>query len=331
MKLIVDDRIPFIAPELDRIGGVEAVYLSPDEITRDAAMEADGMIVRTRTRCNAALLEGTPVKFVATATIGFDHIDVDYCRSRGITVANAPGCNAPAVAQWVFAAIAALRPDVHVLGVIGEGHVGSIVSRWGRSMGMEVLVSDPPRQLAGEPGVYTSVDEIARRADAITFHTPLTTAGPHATWHLANAALLAKLERKPLFLNASRGPVVDTPALVDAIDRGLVGVAAIDCWEGEPVIDRGLLDRAVIATQHIAGYSLQGKMRATFMVVSALRRFLGLEPGDEAERVMPVPADMTLERAAASYDIMADTRVLKASPGDFETLRDDYPLRNEAR
>lgn len=324
MKLIVENKIPHIAPLLAELP-VKPLFLSPGAITRDAISDAEGLIVRTRTRCDAALLDGTAVRFIATATIGTDHIDLDYCRWRGITVASAPGCNAPAVAQWVFAALAAVRPDARTLGIVGCGHVGSIVERWGRAMGLLVLVNDPPRALREGPGGFCDLATIAREADVITFHTPLDA----TTRHLASREFFAALRRRPAIFNAARGAIVDTPALVEALDKGLAGAAAIDCWENEPNISAALLERAAVATPHIAGYSRQGKMRASIMAADALRRYLGMAPTGAAESVHRVPETVSLAEAAASYDIAADTALLRARTAEFEALRNGYSLREE--
>lgn len=325
-KLIVENKIPFIAPLVTPLTD-EVVFLSPGEIDRRAVADADALIVRTRTRCDAALLDGSAVKFIATATIGLDHIDLDYCRRRGIEVANAPGCNAPAVAQWVWRAIYEIcpHPESLTLGVVGVGHVGSIVARWGRSLGLNVLMCDPPRQAREKSDEFVALDEIARRADIITFHTPLDA----TTRHLADARFFDSLSRQPVIINAARGPITDTRALVEALADRRVSAAAIDCWEGEPEIDRTLLAAAQIATPHIAGYSAEGKLRATLMAVEALRRHLGLDPGDESSRVRPVPDSVTAAEIIASYDIMADSAALKADPEAFEKLRNTYPLRPE--
>lgn len=324
MKLIVENKIPHIAPLLAELP-VEPLFLPPGAITRDAAGDAEGLIVRTRTRCDAALLDGTAVRFIATATIGTDHIDLDYCRRRGITVASAPGCNAPAVAQWVFAALAAVRPDAQTLGIVGCGHVGSIVERWGRAMGLRVLVNDPPRALREGSEGFCALATIAREADVITFHTPLDA----TTRHLASREFFAALRRRPAIFNAARGAIVDTPALVVALDKGLAGAAAIDCWENEPNISTALLERAAVATPHIAGYSRQGKMRASIMAADALRRYLGMAPTGDAAKVHRVPETVSLAEAAASYDIAADTVLLRARTAEFEALRNGYRLREE--
>lgn len=332
LRFVVDSYIPFLEGLLEPYGTVEV--LPPDQITPASVRNADALLVRTRTRCDASLLTGSRVRFVGTATIGKDHIDSRWCADNGITAVNAPGCNAPAVAQYVFAAIARLinRPvHQHVLGIVGVGHVGSIVERWARSLGMEVMRCDPPRERReGGEGWYT-LQDIARRADIITFHTPLTREGEDATWHLADAAFFDSLRRMPIVINAARGPVVDTPALIAAIDAGLVGHAVIDTWEGEPRINTELMHRAAIATPHIAGYSEAGKVRATRMVLDSMCRTLGLPHITMKVPDPPaIPLAVSLPQLAAGYDIMADDRILREAPDKFEKLRDTYNLRPEA-
>lgn len=333
MKILVENKVPFLHGLLEEYADVD--YAHPDEITPQRVRDVDAMIVRTRTRCDASLLGGSRCRFVATATIGTDHIDLSWCASRGIAVANAPGCNAPAVAQYVFGTIAALRPALpmtaHTLAVIGVGHVGSIVARWARSLGMRVLLCDPPRSRAEGGTQWCSLADAAREADIITFHTPLTADGPDRTLHLASEEWMLSLRRKPLVINAARGPVVDNAALVQALDRGLVGDAAVDCWEGEPHISHTLLERAAVATPHIAGYSREGKWRASQMALDALTARFGLPHIRLAEDApLPVPDSVTSSAVAASYNpLLADTPALKAHPEQFEQLRNDYSLRTE--
>ncbi|MDE6370882.1 MAG: 4-phosphoerythronate dehydrogenase [Duncaniella sp.] len=333
MKTVIDRNIPFIAGPLAALG--EVVSLSGDAITPEVMADADILLTRTRTRCDARLLEGSPCRFIGTATIGTDHIDMDYCAANGITVANAPGCNAPAVAQWVMAAIRAhIGPDRPLsdvtLGVIGAGNVGSIVVRWAKHLGMKVLVNDPPLQ-ASEPGrhKYSSLAEIAHECDVITVHTPLTAGGEWPTRHLIGEDFVRELRRRPLIMNAARGPVSDTRALLAGLDAGLIGNVAIDCWEGEPDINKELLRRALIATPHIAGYSRQGKIRASQMVLDALSSYLSLPTTlrADAPAVAPVPEKIT--EPMVGYDILTDTEALKTHPEQFEALRNSYHLREE--
>ena len=332
LKIVVERNVPFIAATL-RAAGITVTELAAGEIDRAAMADADALVTRTRTRCDASLLEGSRCTLVASATIGLDHVDCEWCRSAGIEVANAPGCNAPAVAQYVISTLVAdFGPDLsgRTLGVVGVGHVGSIVSRWARQAGMEVLECDPPRQRA-EGGEFTDLATVAARADAITFHVPMTRVGEDATWHLADERFFSLLRKQPLLINTARGPVVDNHALLAALDSGLVGKAAIDCWEGEPEISRELLRKAFVATPHIAGYSRSGKARASQMALDAICRHFGLPRLTVDEPVAPyAPDGLTAQEIAESYDPVADSEALRREPGDFEKLRNTYALRPEA-
>lgn len=332
MRIIVDSHIPNIQGLIEP--RAQVLYLDPSDITRGAVAEADALIVRTRTRCDAALLDGSRVRFIGSATIGTDHIDLDYCADRGITVHSAPGCNAPAVAQWIFCAIAAwmrqrgiTSPCGLVLGVVGVGHIGSIIARWGSELGFTVLLNDPPRENREGPfdDIFEPLEELQRRCDIITFHTPLTRDGQWPTWHLCDQIFLDRLTRCRLLLNAARGPVAEGAALLNW--HGDIG---LDCWENEPTISRDLLQKCVVATPHIAGYSLEGKQRGTAMMLEALNEHFDWD--------IPVPTiaspatgaiQVTLAGIAASYDILADTARLKASPDTFESQRNHYSHRLE--
>lgn len=344
--IVYDEKVPFV----DLILGdrYDLCPLPACEITADTVADADGLIIRTRTIVDKNLLENSRCKVVATATIGIDHIDRYWCEANGITVANAPGCNAPAVAQWVFAAIAGIMhriPSSPTLGIVGVGHVGSIVAKWGKSVGFNILACDPPRARAEKSSSFCTIDEIADKADIITFHTPLTTDGEDATFHLAGHRFLSSLKQKPYILNAARGPVVDTSALIDALDTDKIAGAMIDCWEGEPEISLPLLDRTAIATPHIAGYSLEGKIRASVMAAEVIDRILqpGYDSPIDMSRIATdadgrwidvpavIPSDVTLEMIAGSYDISADSARLKSDPAQFEKLRNNYSLRHEVK
>lgn len=329
-KIVIESHIPYMKGLLEPFAQVR--YLESEDITPQAVRDAHVLLVRTRTRCDAQLLEGSSVRFIGTATIGTDHIDLDYCKHRGITVVNAPGCNAPAVAQWVHSSIAAwlvARDVPHhaalTLGIVGVGHVGKIVARWAQELGYRVLLNDPPRALEeGEEG-FVPLDCIKAESDIITFHTPIVKQGRFATWHLCDDRFLHESSRCRLLLNAARGGICDNVAL-----SRWNGDVAIDCWEHEPAIDLELLAKALIATPHIAGYSCDGKHRGTAMVVEAVNRHFGwnahplpaVAPAGGAEHV-------TLEKIRASYDPLHDTQLLKSTPGDFEKLRNSYPLRDE--
>ncbi len=331
LKIVVERNVPFIADAL-RKAGVTVTELAAGEIDRAAMADADALVTRTRTRCDASLLEGSRCTLVASATIGLDHVDCEWCRNAGIEVANAPGCNAPGVAQYVISTlVAAFGPELsgRTLGVVGVGHVGSIVTRWARQAGMEVLECDPPRQKA-EGGDFTDLATVAARADAITFHVPMTHEGEDATWHLADERFFSLLQKKPLIINTARGAVIDNKALLKALDSGLVGKAAIDCWEGEPEISLELLHKAFVATPHIAGYTRSGKARASQIALEAICRHFGLSGLSIDEPVAPyAPDDLTTQEIAESYDPIADSEPLRRDPGAFETLRNTYVLRPE--
>lgn len=332
MKLVIEANIPYIRGIFEPFGTVE--YLAPDAITPEAVKDADGLIVRTRTKCNKTLLEGSRCRFVGTATIGTDHIDLEYCKNAGITTVSAPGCNAPAVAQYVlatagrWAAEKRLNPADLTLGIVGVGHVGSIISRWAKSNGIKILECDPPRQRR-ENGDFVSLQTIAEKADIITFHTPLNKSGEDATYHLGNSEFFKSLKRCRLVINSARGSIFDNEALVDAMQANeKFPDVSIDCWEGEPNINKYLLQHTYTATPHIAGYSSEGKHRATDMMVAAAAKFfnlpLELKPVDMGLSNIP-----TLERIIESYNPHTDTKNLRNAPGDFEALRNHYDLRPE--
>lgn len=337
MKIVADKNIPFLQEPLSAMD-CEKVYLSGDDITAEVMRDVDILLTRTRTHCDSKLLEGSCCKFIGTSTIGTDHIDLDYCRNKGITVANAPGCNAPGVAQYVLTAIKeSLREGESfadkTIGIIGVGNVGSLVKRWAESLGMRVLVNDPPK--FGNSTINTPLSTIANECDIITVHTPLTRKGEHPTYHLINEQFLNSLQHNPLLINAARGSVIDTVAVKRALENGKLSNVVIDCWEGEPEIDRELLEKALFATPHIAGYSFEGKVRATAMILQSLKTFLKENgesqlPAPLNIHLNPVPDEITPEML--NYDILEDTLALKGAdiiPSTFESLRNDYHLRHE--
>lgn len=337
MKIVIDDKIPYIRETMARITA-DTVYKAGADITPDDVRDADALIVRTRTRCDETLLAGSRVSFVATATIGFDHIDTAYMERAGIEWTNCPGCNAGSVAQYLRSVMILLRREKGIIaeettiGVVGCGHVGTKVAAAAREEGLRVLLCDPPREDRGEQG-FVAMDIIERECDIITFHVPLTRHGRHATYHLADRSFFSRLSRRPVIINTSRGAVADNDALLDAIMQNKVRDAVIDTWEDEPSINRGLLERAWIATPHIAGYSADGKTNADNMVIEALCRHFNLPPQPP---VMPpplplepiIPTDKDLMRLAL-YNPLDDSRRLKEHPENFERLRGEYPLRRE--
>lgn len=323
MKVIVDNKIPYIKEAINRIAD-EVVFLPGADFTKEAVKDADALIVRTRTRCNRELLEGTQVKFIATATIGYDHIDTEYCREAGITWTNCPGCNAGSVEQYVRSVLDLLQRKKGVdlknatIGIVGVGHVGSRVARMAKLLGMRVLLNDPPRADKGESG-FVDLATIARECDVITFHTPLIQEGIYRTYHLVDKDFLFSLKRAPYLINSSRGEVVDTASLLASLAAGKVKDVVIDTWENEPRISRDLLEAAFLATPHIAGYSADGKANATRMSLEALCRFFGME----------VEFEITPPEGPSDYDPTRDSEWLKADPEKFEWFRGNYPIRRE--
>ena len=330
MKIIVDDKIPYIREKLAFLTS-DVVYLRGAEITADDVKDADALIVRTRTHCNEELLSGSKVQFIATATIGFDHIDTDYLKQAGIAWTNCPGCNSGSVAQYVECSLLLLEREKNLplrestIGIVGCGHVGSKVKAVAERLGMRVLVCDP---LLGDPS-FVSLDTIEREADVITFHVPLTREGQYATYYMADEGFFHRLPRVPYIINTSRGEVIDNVALLSALQEGRVKDAVIDVWENEPALDEALLQRVFIGTPHIAGYSADGKVNADNMVVDALCRHFHLpHPGI----IVPpeLPSDFQDTGSPLDYyNPMEDSRQLKKNPQKFEFLRNNYPLRRE--
>ena len=340
MKIVVDDKIPYISEKLACLAD-EVVYLRGSDICAEDVKDADALIVRTRTHCNESLLKGSSVQFVATATIGFDHIDTDYMERAGITWTNCPGCNAASVAQYLECSLLLLQQlkglqlQQATIGIVGCGHVGSKVKAVAERLGMRVLVCDPPLEAhlltssPSHPLTFSPLDTIEREADVITFHVPLTYAGQYATWHLGNDDFFHRLSRVPYIINTSRGEVVDNVALLQALREGRVRDAILDVWEGEPRLNQDLLDRVFIGTPHIAGYSADGKVNADNMVIDALCRHFGLQhPG----LIQPpsLPADFKYTGSPLDlYNPLNDSEKLKKEPTKFEFLRNNYPLRRE--
>lgn len=338
MKIVIDNKIPFIQGVFEKVA--EVVYAPGATIDSDMVHDADALIVRTRTQCNEALLSGSSVRFIATATIGYDHIDAQYCKTNNIKWVNSPGCNADAVVQYVFSALGHLAKrdsfDLSqlTLGVVGVGNVGSRVANFAERLGMTVLRNDPPRaDREGQEG-FVSFDQIKSESDIITFHTPLSMQGDHPTYHLFNSGILGDLAKTPIIINASRGEVCANDALVQAKTMSAVNALVIDCWEAEPAIDLTLLSLVDIATFHIAGYSLEGKANATTAVVRAVSSFFALGFGAWQVDLPPFTSPCSalqslLDEVVCSYPIMADDQSMKSTPEKFEELRGSYDLRRQ--
>jgi len=347
MRIVADDRIPFLKGVLEKHCLVD--YLPGNRINKHDLQDAEVLIVRTRTRCDRELLQNTPVRFIATATIGFDHIDTDYCRLAGIRWASAPGCNSGSVAQYVLAALShlavkhAIPLPQQILGIIGVGHVGKKVEKIARILGMKVMLNDPPRARSEGPGNFVQIKELLAGSDIISLHVPLNLSGSDKSFHLVNKHFIEICQGKPFLINTSRGEVMDTKVVKFALLHSGIAGAVIDVWENEPDIDRELLQLSLVATPHIAGYSLDGKANGTSMVVWAVSDFCGFGLGNWYPSEVPLPENNIItvdctgktieaimqEAINCSYDIMGDDHRLRKSPETFEHQRSNYPFRRE--
>lgn len=340
ISIIIDQAIPFIEGVLEPYADVR--YMEGRAISHEDAMNSDALIVRTRTKCDASLLEGTPVKFIATATIGMDHIDLPYCNGKGIIVRNSAGCNAGGVMNYVFSALygvaarKALRLEGGKLGIIGVGNAGRRVDSVAGSLGFKVLKNDPPRMAEEGMEGFCPLDYLLSNADIVTMHVPLN----ETTRGMANDEFFGMMKPGTIFINASRGEVVDEAALKRAIPK--LGPVIIDTWNNEPNIDRELLNMVDIATPHIAGYSYQGKQNGTTMAVRALARFFGIEPlydffpKTEIIDLESIRLDLKGKSQGEvasvlqyNYPIFTDDFMLRMAPENFESLRSNYQYRRE--
>lgn len=339
MNIVIDEKIPFLREALETMGHNVLSKPGVEICTTDIA-DADALFVRTRTMCNASLLNGSKVRFIGTATIGYDHIDATYCARNGIKWVSAAGCNSGAVLQYVQSAIYSWAKERHVqleglcVGVVGVGEIGSKVAAWARNAGMKVLLNDPPRAQREGNGEFVPLDRIVCECDIITFHPTLSREGEFPSYHLADAPFLTSLKKCRLLINASRGPVVDNEALLTALERRSVGDAVLDVWENEPCINVHLLNKVYLGTPHIAGYSAEGKMNATRMVLEAFAAFSGYKAALPLPTMQP-PEPHTVAGASLSdiltriYSPTDDSLALKDRPEAFEDLRNNYRLRRE--
>jgi len=347
MKIVADDKIPFLKGALEP--HAEVVYIPGKQINKEILKDSDALLIRTRTKCTENLLEGTSVRFIGTATIGFDHIDTHYCNKNNILWTNAPGSNSSSVQQYIAAALIRISFEYNfklkdkTLGIVGVGNVGSKIEKFARTLGMKVLLNDPPRaRLEGKKNFY-SLRTVLSQSDIVTVHVPLNVVGEDYTYHLFNDESFKKIKRGAWFVNSSRGEVTDTFALKKVLYSGKVGGAVLDVWENEPDIDVELMQGAFIATPHIAGYSTDGKANSTAMVVNALSRYFNLPPKNWYPENVPLPSspyisidckgkseeEIVREAVLHTYNIEEDKTNLLHSPTEFEKLRGDYKIRRE--
>lgn len=347
VNIAIDDKIPFIRGVLEPYANV--VYLPAKEFTKQRLLDVDALIIRTRTVCNAELLEGTAVKFIASATIGFDHIDTSYCKQKGIEWINAKGCNSSSVEQYVLAAMLELahRRSFQLagktIGIVGVGHVGSKVARIAEVLGIKTLLCDPPRAKKEGRTDFVELSELVASSDIISIHVSLSRDGEDKTWGLFNREVISKIKKGAILINSSRGEVIDEAALKDSIKQGMLSDVVLDVWCNEPDIDAELMDMATIATPHIAGYSVDGKAMGTAMSVNALAQFFGWDLADWYPAHLPLPSKPQLQAdflqgtfeqnlyilVKQTYNILSDDSRLRIQIKDFEKQRGDYPIRRE--
>ena len=295
MKIIIDNKIPYIRGALEPFAKV--VYLPGNLTTRETVRDADALVTRTRTLCNRDTLEGSRVRFIATATIGFDHIDTRYCEAAGIQWVNAPGCNAESVNQYVASALFSWSARERValkgqtIGIVGVGQVGSRVAKTCEILGMNVLLNDPPRERAEGSSQFVSLRDIREQCDIISFHVPLNVEGEDRTYHMVNQPFVGGLQKRPLLINTCRGEVFESEAVHRARETGEIAGLIIDCWENEPALDLDLLHRVDFGTPHIAGYSRDGKANGTTVAVRAISKFFGLGIDDWEPAGIEPPAE----------------------------------------
>ncbi|HPJ60781.1 MAG TPA: 4-phosphoerythronate dehydrogenase PdxB [Bacteroidales bacterium] len=347
MKIVADDKIPFLKGVLEPYA--EVVYLPGGKITRRDISDADALLIRTRTKCTGDLLSGTRVSFIATATIGFDHIDTRFCKKNGITWTNAPGCNSSSVQQYIASALLKIASEFRfslkgrTIGITGVGNVGSKVEKLAAILGMNILLNDPPRARKEGGEKFSDLKTILAESDIITFHVPLNVVGRDSTWHLVSEKSLKKMKKGAWIINSSRGEVADTAGLFKVLTSGKLGGAVLDVWENEPDIDLELMSKTFIATPHIAGYSTDGKANGTSMAVNSLSRHFGLPLSDWYPECLPSPeqpeifidgsgkSDEEIVHIAVnySYNIDEDNFKLRFAPSDFEKQRGEYRVRRE--
>ena len=340
MKFVIDQAIPFIKGVFEPYA--KTVYKDGSSICREDLMDADALIIRTRTRCNDSLLAGTSVKIISTAAIGMDHIDLPFCDENGIFVQNAAGCNSGGVMNYVFSALygAASRESIPLqgatLGIVGVGKVGSRIESMARHLGFRVLLCDPPRAEAEGSSQFVALDYLLENSDIVSLSVPLNP----GTQRMAGTDFFAKMKFGAIFINTARGEVVDDEALMAAIPK--LGPVIIDTWNNEPDVDVKLIKSVTIETPHIAGYSYQGKQRATAAAVRAVARFFKLEalyeffPATELEELEAVKLDLTgLTQGQITsvfqynYPVFTDDFMFRVHPESFEELRQQYRYRRE--
>ncbi len=355
IKILADENIPFVKEAFGTIGTVKTI--SGRKITNNLLKDIDVLLVRSITRVDEKLLSGTNVKIVATATIGTDHIDIEYLQAKGISFAYAPGCNANSVAEYLILALLSLacRKQISLkektIGIIGVGNVGSKVAHKCSALGLNILKNDPPLKDKTGSDEFIELDNLIQNSDIITLHVPLTATGKYPTYHMVDTKFLEKIKPNTILINTSRGAVVDNKALKNTIKSGKLLATCLDVWENEPNIDTDLLKIVDIGTPHIAGYSLDGKIKGTEMIYQSVCKFLNIKPiwsPHSTSLPLPTPTieiyqhytpieNLLFDKLSLVYDIESDDKqlrkILDLPPVErgkyFDKLRKQYPVRRE--
>ncbi|MCP4878161.1 MAG: 4-phosphoerythronate dehydrogenase [Gammaproteobacteria bacterium] len=311
MKILADQNIPCVADAFAELG--EVSLMPGREIRREHLVECNCLIIRTVTRVDEGLLKGTPVEFVGSATIGTDHIDLDYLDRAGIAYSNAAGCNAEAASEYVVSSLFALSKRKHIdpfklkAGIVGFGNVGSRLYEKLDALGIQCLLCDPPLQQRGESNrTFVDLDTILHNSDFISLHVPLTHSGKHPTFHLMDAARLQHLNEGCFLVNAARGEVVDNRALLELLLLRNDLTVYLDTWEREPLVSRELLQRIDLATPHIAGYSVEGRLRGTQMALDAACSHFNKTSGWNMSEQLPGIREIRLEGSASRLEFWQD-------------------------
>ena len=340
MKIIIDTEIPFIKGVFEPYAEVE--YLFGSEINPETIKDADALIVKGHTRCDAALLKGSAVKIIATTLVGIDHIDIDYCNKKGIYVQNAKGTTGGAVSNYIFSAIygCAAKKSINLtnatMGIVGYGAVGMRIEAVARALGFKVLIEDPPKANVQSPSQFCDLDHLLANSDVVTLNVPLN----ERTKGMANSDFFSKMKYGAMFINTANGALVVDDDLIDAVPK--LGAVIIDCWNNEPDINRDLLEKVDIGTPHIAGYSYQSKLAATRVTVRSVARYFGFSelfdyfPKPDIEGMDSIHVDVIGKSQGEiasifqyNYPIFTDDFLLKMAPWAFSDLRIKYKYRRE--
>lgn len=381
MKTVVAETVMLGREAFETLG--EVVVIPDRQIGPQHLADADALIIRSKTKATAELLEGSPVRFVGTATAGFEHIElpltsfiapsqsdgaplalhrVQWLEKNRIGWCAAPGCNADSVADYITAALLHLDIDLEgkTIGIIGVGQVGSRVAKRAEALGLRVLLNDPPRAAREFPNLgknerdfsnpwkkdaerFQCLETLLAASDIVTLHVPLVTEKPWPTLKMADCRFFEKMKRGSVFINASRGKVLDADALLHAKINGIISHAVLDVWDPEPNIRTDVLAAADIATAHIAGHSLEGKLNGTVQVYREACHFFEIQPTWDPAPFLPAVEVPTLEidsrgksdlevlaeAVASTYNILADDTALRSAPETFDFLRANYGVRRE--